>query len=131
MQKEVLLGHPRLVHPRQSSSICLTSVDLKNYVVRWTNWRTKTTRTTSLQKKFVCTARNIWWIRSNTVGSDTMSVMHRPDFKQAFVNFATAQTPRSYSSSAKMAKLFLILVELARILVAFFLWASPRRWTQP
>ena len=29
-----------------------------------------------------------------------------------------------------MEKLFLILVELARILVAFFLWASPRRRTQ-
>ena len=28
---------------------------MKKYVVRWTNWRTKTTRTTSLQKKLVCT----------------------------------------------------------------------------
>ena len=27
--------------------------------------------------------RNKWWIRSNTVGSDTMPVRHRPDFKQA------------------------------------------------
>ena len=27
--------------------------------------------------------RNNWWIRSNTVGSDTMRVRHRPDFKQA------------------------------------------------
>ena len=27
---------------------------------------------------------NNWWIRSNTVGSDTMPVRHRrPDFKQA------------------------------------------------
>ena len=34
--------------------MCLTSVALKKYVVRWTNWRTKTTRTTSLQKKFEC-----------------------------------------------------------------------------
>ena len=40
---------------RSSARICLTSVALKNYVVRWTNWRTKTTRTTSLQKKLVCT----------------------------------------------------------------------------
>ena len=31
---------------RSSARICLTSVALKNYVVRWTNWRTKTTRTT-------------------------------------------------------------------------------------
>ena len=27
--------------------------------------------------------RNNWWIRSNTVGSDTMPVRHRLDFKQA------------------------------------------------
>ena len=27
--------------------------------------------------------RNNWWIRSKTVGSDTMPVRHRPDFKQA------------------------------------------------
>ena len=27
--------------------------------------------------------RNNWWIRSNTVGSDTMPVQHRPGFKQA------------------------------------------------
>ena len=40
---------------RSSARKCLTSVALKKYVVRWTNWRTKTTRTTSLQKKFVCT----------------------------------------------------------------------------
>ena len=24
-----------------------------------------------------------WWIRSNTVGSDTMPIRHRSDFKQA------------------------------------------------
>ena len=40
---------------RSSARTCLTSVALKKYVVRWTNWRTKTTRTTSLQKKLVCT----------------------------------------------------------------------------
>ena len=27
--------------------------------------------------------RNNWWIRSNTVGSDTMPVRHRADFEQA------------------------------------------------
>ena len=26
---------------------------------------------------------HIWWLRSNTIGSDTMPVRHRPDFKQA------------------------------------------------
>ena len=27
--------------------------------------------------------RGNWWIRSNFVGSDTMPIRHRPDFKQA------------------------------------------------
>ena len=27
--------------------------------------------------------RSNWWIRSNTVGSDTMPIRHRADFKQA------------------------------------------------
>ena len=39
-----------------SARICLTSVALKKYVVRRTNWRTRITRTTLLQKKLVCTA---------------------------------------------------------------------------
>ena len=29
------------------------------------------------------TYSNIWWLRSNTIGSDTMPVWHRPDFTQA------------------------------------------------
>ena len=29
--------------------------------------------------------RNNWWIRSNTVGSDTIPVRHRPEFKQALL----------------------------------------------
>ena len=29
--------------------------------------------------------RNNWWIRSNTVGSDTMPLRHRNDFKQALL----------------------------------------------
>ena len=63
--------------------------------------------------------RNNWWFRSNTVGSDTMPVRHRADFKQALSTLR--QTPRRYSLLPKVAKLFLILVELARILVAFFI----------
>ena len=27
--------------------------------------------------------RGNWWIRSNVVGSDTMPIRHRPDFKEA------------------------------------------------
>ena len=52
--------------------------------------------------------RNNWWIRSNTVGSDTMPVRHRPDFKQALSTLrqlkdkedaAHQQRWQSYSSS--------------------------------
>ena len=52
--------------------------------------------------------RNNWWIRSNTVGSDTMPVRHRPDFKQALSTLrqlkhqedtAHQQRWKSYSSS--------------------------------
>ena len=43
------------------------SVALKNYVVKWTNWRTKTTRTTSVQKKLVCTATIGGSVRSQLV----------------------------------------------------------------
>ena len=39
-----------------------------------------------------CVQKTIGGFRSNTVGSDTMSVRHRPDFKQASIaNPATAQ----------------------------------------
>ena len=52
--------------------------------------------------------RNNWWIRSNTGGSDTMPVRHRPDFKQALSTLrqlkdkedaAHQQRWQSYSSS--------------------------------
>ena len=52
---------------RSSARTCLTSVALKKYVVRWTNWRTKTTRTTSLQKKFVCTETIGGFVRTQLV----------------------------------------------------------------
>ena len=52
--------------------------------------------------------RNNWWLRSNTVGSDTMPVRHRADFKQALSTLrqlkhqedtAHQQRWKSYSSS--------------------------------
>ena len=52
---------------RSSAKTCLTSVALNKYVVRWTNWRTKTTRTTSLQKKFVCTETIGGFVRTQLV----------------------------------------------------------------
>ena len=51
-------------------------------------------------------------------------------FQTSLDYLATAQEPGQYNLLPKVAKLFLILVELARILVAFFFRASPRRWTQ-
>ena len=68
--------------------------------------------------------RNKWWIRSNRIGSDTMPIRHRSDFKQALsVYLATVKRQRRCrSSQPKMdAKLLFVLVELARIMVAFFL----------
>ena len=32
-----------------------------------------------------------WWILSNFVGSDTMPIRHRPDFKKSDVNLASLQ----------------------------------------
>ena len=53
--------------------------------------------------------------------SDTMPLKHRADFKKSFNNLAKAQEPGGYSLLTKLAKLFLILMELARILVIFFI----------
>ena len=52
---------------RSSARICLTSVALRKYVVRWTNRRTKTARTTSLQKKLVCTETIGGFVRTHLV----------------------------------------------------------------
>ena len=38
---------------RSSARTCLTLAAMKKYVVRWTNWRTRITHTTLLQKKLV------------------------------------------------------------------------------
>ena len=59
-----------------------------------------------------------------------MPVRHRPDFKQTLSTLRQLKDRRCSSSAKMVAKLFLVLVELARILVAFFLWASPRKRTQ-
>ena len=67
---------------RSSARTCLTLAVMKKYVVRWTNWRTKTARTASLKEE-TRVYRNNWWIRPNIVSSDTMPVRHRADFKQA------------------------------------------------
>ena len=92
MQEEVLLGYPRPVHPRREvpQEPCLTSVALKKCVVRWTKLADED-HAHHITPEEIRVYRNNWWIRSNTVGSDTMPVRHRPDFKQGIVNLATAQ----------------------------------------
>ena len=60
-----------------------------------------------------------WWIRSNFVGSDTMLVGHRLDFKKALSDIASPQESRGQSLPPKLvAKLFLLVVAMANFLVA-------------
>ena len=61
--------------------------------------------------------RNNWWIRSNFVGSDTMPVRHRADFKEALSTLRRLKKQEDQALLPNLvAKLFLILVELARFL---------------
>ena len=64
-----------------SERLCSNWVALKKWSVRWTDWRTKTTPIFPQEELDVY--RGNRWIRSNLVGSDTMTVRHRPDFKKA------------------------------------------------
>ena len=76
--------------------------------------------------------RSNWWIRSNKIGFDTMPIRHRSDFKQALSTLRQLKDKEDEAQrNQKMdAKLFFVLVELARIMVEFFLRESPRRRTQ-
>ena len=66
--------------------------------------------------------RSNWWIRSNFVGSDTMPIRHRADFKEALSTLRRLKNQEYQGFLQKLvAKLFLVLVELARFLVAFFI----------
>ena len=128
MQEEVLLGYPRPVHPRREVP--------QEYAWRRSHWKNMswddklanedhthhiTPEGISVPKQLADSLEQSWF-RCDTSWALTW-------LQASIVNFATAQTPRRYSSSAKMAKLFLILVELAGILEAFFL-SSPRKRTQ-
>ena len=68
---------------RSSARTCLTLAAMKKYVVRWTKLA-KEDHTDHITPDEIRVYRNNWWIRSNTVGSDTMPVRHRADFKEAF-----------------------------------------------
>ena len=60
-----------------------------------------------------------WWLRSNKIGSDTMSIRRRSDFKQAFVYLAAIERKRRRSSTKPTmgTKFFFFMVELAGFLV--------------
>ena len=53
---------------RSSARICLTSIAMKKYVVRWTNWANED-HTHHITPDEIRVYRNNWWIRSNTVGN--------------------------------------------------------------
>ena len=76
--------------------------------------------------------RSNWWIRSKKIGSDTMPVgTDVTSNKHCLLCDSYKRQRRCSSSQPKMdAKLFFVLVELARIMVALFLRESPRRRTQ-
>ena len=67
---------------RSSARICLTLVAMKKHVVRWTNWRTKTTRTASLKMKFESVETIGGFVRTKLVliqcqsGTDLTSSKH-------------------------------------------------------
>ena len=63
--------------------------------------------------------RSNWWIRSNFVGSDTMPIRHRPDFTEALSTLRRLKNAEDQAYYQKwVAKLFLVLVAMARFLVA-------------
>ena len=67
---------------RSSVRTCLTSVPLKK-MCREMDKLANENHTAHITPEEIRVYRNNWWMRSNTVGSDTMPVRHRPDFKQA------------------------------------------------
>ena len=59
--------------------------------------------------------RSNWWIRSNFVGSDTMPIRHRPDFKEALSTLRRLKNAEDQAYyQILVAKLFLVLVAMAR-----------------
>ena len=63
--------------------------------------------------------RGNWWIRSNFVGSDTMPIRHRPDFKKALSTLHRLKKAEDKAYYQKLvAKLLLLVVSMANFLVA-------------
>ena len=76
--------------------------------------------------------RSNGWIRSNKIGSDTVPIRQRSDFKQALPTLRQLKDKEDEAQRNQRwtQKLFFVLVELARIMVEFFEQESPRRRTQ-
>ena len=67
-KKKNFLGiHDRFIRDEKFRKNMFDVGRMKKYVVRWTNWQTKTTRTTSLQKKVVCTETIGGFVRTQLV----------------------------------------------------------------
>ena len=67
---------------KSSARTCLTTVELKKYVAKWMTLADED-HTHHLTQEEIEDYRANWWIRSNTIGSDTVPIRHRSDFKQA------------------------------------------------
>ena len=122
MQEEVLLGYSRPVHPWWEVP---QEHDWRRSQRRHMSWDGQigerrphalhhSRRNSSVSKQLVDPFEHSWFRYDARKASSWLQT--------SIVFLATAQKPRGYSSSAKMAKLFLILVELARILVASLIW---------
>ena len=96
---------------RSSAKTCLTLVALRKCVAIWTNWRTRTTLTAQVQKKFEITELTGGFVQTMLV----------PIRCQSGIDLTSSKHCHPCESAKMGAKLFLVLVELARILVAFFL----------
>ena len=63
--------------------------------------------------------RGNWWIRSNFVGSDTMPIRHRADFKEALSTLRRLKNEEDQAYyQSWWQKIFLVLVAMARFLEA-------------
>ena len=60
-----------------------------------------------------------WWLRSNKIGSDTMPIRRRSDFKQALSTLRQLKEKEeeAQQKTTMDTKLLFVLVELARIMV--------------
>ena len=134
MQEKRFLEHSRSVHPwcKIPRDHNRNWVALKKWFVKWTNWRTRITHTTHATEEEINVYRSNWWIRSNFVGSDTMPVRHRADFKEALSTLRRLknQEDQAYYQNWWQSSSW-----------SWLNWqdswwhpsseTSPRRWTQP